>query len=249
MTPDILWEIAFVAIALAMGGILKGATGAGAPILAIPVLALLFDVRFAIVVMMVPNLLTNIWQTWKFRSHLPGRSFIAPLLIGGIFGVLVGTFTLASLSSDTLTLFVAFAVIGYITLRLARPDWTLSMDVATKIALPVGIAAGFLQGASGLSAPVSITFLNAMRLARPVFIATISLFFAIFTLFQFSALAFSGLIHLNELAISAFALMPITLAMPVGARLAKTLNPKVFDTLILGLLGLIALRLLFNSFL
>ena len=244
MTFEIFWETALVALALMLGGVLKGATGAGAPILAVPILVLLFDVRFAIVVMLVPNLLTNAMQAWRYRAELPPKDFVLPLILAGLVGVGLGTLTLASLASDTLSLFVAFAVIGYIALRLARPDWHLSMPMAKRLAAPAGLAAGFLQGASGLSAPVSITFLNAMRLPRPVFIATISLFFTSFTVLQFGALSWAGLLTLRDIAISAFALAPILLGMPIGAHLAKTLKPAVFDRLILGLLAVIALRLL-----
>ena len=58
--------------ALALGGTLKGATGMGAPLIAIPVMTALFDVRLAVVVMLLPSLYTNLWQLWIFRAHHPG---------------------------------------------------------------------------------------------------------------------------------------------------------------------------------
>jgi len=244
MTTEILWEIALVALALAGGGILKGATGAGAPILAVPVLVLLFDVQFAITVMLVPNVLTNSWQGWRFRAHLPEPGFVLPLIGGGLFGIALGTATLAALSSDTLSILVAVSVFAYIALRLARPDWVLPMPLARRLALPVGVLAGFLQGASGLSAPASITFLNAMRMERPRFIATISAFFAAFTAVQILSLWLAGLLEAEGLVYSAFALIPITAAMPLGARLARAVSPETFDRLILFLLALVAVRLL-----
>ena len=47
-----------ILIAFALGGILKGATGAGAPIVTIPVIAAFYDVRVAVIIMVIPNLLT-----------------------------------------------------------------------------------------------------------------------------------------------------------------------------------------------
>lgn len=55
MIFDNLPTVAAVAFCLLLGGILKGATGAGAPLLAVPAIALLFDVPFAIVVMVIPD--------------------------------------------------------------------------------------------------------------------------------------------------------------------------------------------------
>lgn len=248
MEMELVWQVLLVTVCLGMGGILKGATGAGAPILAIPALVLLFDVHFAIVVMVLPNIMTNCWQAWKFRTHLPSLKFVVPLLIGGLVGVVIGTYALASLASETLLMLVAFSVLAYIALRLIKPDWQIEMGLARKLALVAGIASGFLQGASGLSAPASITFLNAMRLPRPVFIATISVFFASFTVVQFFALWQGGLLTSRGMMFGIFALIPISLAMPLGARLAKRVKPETFDRLILGLLALIAVRLLFAAF-
>lgn len=244
MSGELFAEVLLVTICLGMGGILKGATGAGAPILAVPALVLLFDMHFAILVMLIPNIVTNIFQVWKFRSSLPEVSFVAPLMLGGSIGILIGTYTLATLSSDVLSLFLAIAVFGYIAIRLGKPEWKIQMGAAKVLALPAGIGAGFLQGASGLSAPISITFLNAMRLPRPVFIVTISLLFTIFTVVQLLALWQGGLLRQDGMFFSMFAVIPISLAMPLGAHLAKKVKPQTFDRVILGLLALIAIRLL-----
>ena len=45
-----------------LAGVLKGATGAGAPIITIPVISAFYDVRLAVVLMVVPNFLSNIQQ-------------------------------------------------------------------------------------------------------------------------------------------------------------------------------------------
>ena len=56
-----------IAIAFAMGGILKGATGAGAPIIAIPVLALLYNVQFAVAVFIIPSVAD--YRAFFFAHH------------------------------------------------------------------------------------------------------------------------------------------------------------------------------------
>lgn len=243
----LLFEIAVVALCLTAGGILKGATGAGAPILAVPALAALFDVRFAVVVMLMPNLLTNVWQAWRFRAHLPERSFILPLVTGGACGILLGTFALKAFASDQLSLLVAAAVLGYVGLRLARPHWVLAMPMAKLLAFPAGIMAGILQGAAGLSAPVSITFLNAMQLGRERFIVSISSLFATFTAVQVTAIHWNGLIRPGEIWYSLFALLPVSLAMPVGAWVAKRVDARSLDRLILVILLLLALKLGYDA--
>lgn len=240
-------ELLLVALCLALGGMLKGATGAGAPVLAVPALAAIFDVQTAVVLLLIPNLMTNVWQLWNYRKELPERGFVVPFIGAGLIGVAAGTWMLTELPSETLSVFVAIVVVLYIAFRMARPDWHLGTKAGRQLAFPAGIASGILQGASGISAPVSITFLNAMKLGRSGFIATISLLFLAFVMVQIPVLGVSGLLTVKLGLFSLLAVIPIFAAMPLGAILARRLSPEVFDRLILAFLGVLAVKLLFDA--
>ncbi len=239
-------EIVIAAVCLAAGGILKGATGAGAPVLAVPALAMMFDVRFAVMTMLVPNLLTNIWQAWHYRSHSLPKPFVWGFAVAGATGVIAGTVILASFSPRALLLVVAVAVLLYIVTRLARPDLLLSRALAARLAIPAGLAAGVLQGSGGLSAPISLTFLNAIGLTRVQFISTVSVFFAVMTAAQIPAMGTLGLLTWQGLVLSFAAMFPILAFMPVGAALARRLSRQTFDRVILGLLSALAVKLLID---
>lgn len=237
------------ATALALGGVLKGATGAGAPILAVPLLAMLYDVRLAVALLTLPNLVSNVWQGWNYRHHVPSRALVFGFAAGGAAGAGVGTMMLVSLPSDLLMLGVAAAVLLYVGFRLARPDWALAMRVAVRLAVPAGFAGGVLQGAAGLSAPVSITFMNAIRMERGAFISAISVFFAMMSAIQIPLLSAWGVLTPMRAVLSAGAIVPLLIAMPLGAALARRMSRTVFDQIILGLLTLIALRIGIGAFL
>lgn len=241
---DIQTQITVVFTAFALGAVLKGATGVGTGVIAVPALAIMFDVRFAIVVMLVPNLLTNLWQLWHFRRERLPPPFAVHFAIAGAVGAIGGTYILTALPSRMLLLFVMFGIFIYLALRLARPGTLLSMSRANQFSVPAGIAAGVLQGTSGLSTPVSVGFLNAMGLARAHFIFTISLFFTAVACAQLSALAYSGILSAYGLAMSVFAMLPVLIFMPVGSFLARRFSQRTFDRAILSLLSLLALRLI-----
>ena len=233
--------------ALLLGGTIKGATGAGAPVVAVPVMATFFDVRLAVVIMVVPNILSNIGQLRKYRAHRLEGGFDIRFALAGALGALAGTVALAFLPARLLTIAIATAVLLYVTLRIVRPGFALSRRAAWRWVWPAGTIAGMLQGAAGLSAPVSISFLNAMRLARPAFIVTISAFFVTMSIAQLVAQSIAGLMTPVLLAISFLALVPILIAMPLGARAARHISPASFDRLILIMLSLLALRLLYTA--
>ena len=240
--------IAIVVIGFLLGGILKGAIGVGAPLFAVPVLAAYVDVRFAVVIFAIPNLIPNIWQSWAYRKTTLPAAFNLRFVLAGMAGAGLGTWGLANLHVDWLQLLLAGAVIAYITLRLAHPHWTLIYPRALVFAPVVGLIAGGMQTAAGLSAPVSITFMNAMQLRRETFLPTASIFFAGLGLVQLPMLVAYGLLDGPKAMLGTAALVPQFLGMPIGAWLGKRLSAKIFDRLILGLLGVLALRLIFTTF-
>lgn len=231
-----IWAI----IALAIGGIVKGAMGAGVPVIAIPVLTMTHDVHFAVAVLLGPNLVANMWQVWAYRHNLLPRGFLIPFAAGGAAGVAFGTYGLTRVPQDALSLIVAAAVLTYVTIRLLKPSFSLPYALGRRMALPMGMLAGVLQGATGMSAPISLTFLNALRLDRPVFIGTIAVFFTALTIVQIPALAVTGILTPERAWISLVALATVLGFMPIGTFLARHLSRSFFDFITLGLLVVLA---------
>lgn len=241
------WALGAIFAALFLGGVLKGATGAGAPVIAVPVMAAVFDIRLAVILMATPNILTNFWQIWQYRGQGVGRSFTMALALSGAAGAAAGTVILAELPLEALQVITAALVVAYIVLRLIRSDFYLPRVLAGRIAVPVGFAAGILQGAAGLSAPISISFLNAMRLPRETFIATVAVFFAAMSSVQLVMLTGYQLMTWHLLGLGVLAVVPLMAGMPIGKAAAASIGPKGFDRIILLFLSLLALRLIWTA--
>lgn len=236
-----------VAIAFALGGILKGATGAGAPIVAVPLLAILYDVKFAVAVFVIPSLVSNIWQLWEFREkHLTAR-FSLSFAGAGAAGAVLGSFMLAALPSRSLMVLVAIGVFAYISSRFLWRNWKLGISAAKRIAFPVGFCAGVLQGSTGVSAPLSITFLNSMRLERMQFVATISSFFMATSVVQVVMLSNLQILGDREVYYGCLALVPLIVFMPVGSMLIRYVSRVVFDRVIMAMLFVLAVKLMYDA--
>ena len=244
MVFDTITIIAIL-VAFALGGILKGATGAGAPIVTIPVIAAFYDVRIAVIIMVIPNLLTNIGQLYQFRKTILPPFFTVSFALGGGIGAFIGTILLANLSIKILTLSVAFIVIIYILLKLIVPSWKLIYEKATKLVFIMGTAGGVLQGTAGLSAPISITFLNAMKLERNQFIPTISVYFGVMSIFQMPTLYYYDFLNFEIIAASLISTVVLLSFMPLGSWVAKSVSKENFDKITLILLAFIALRIIY----
>ena len=247
MFSDPLIIIAIL-VAFSLGGILKGATGAGAPIITIPVIAAFYDVRIAVIIMVIPNLLTNIGQLYQFRKTILPKFFTLSFALGGGVGAFLGTILLVNLSIKILTLSVAFIVIVYIFLKIMVPSWKLTYKKAKKLVFLMGSFGGILQGTAGLSAPISITFLNSMKLERNQFIPTISVYFGVMSIFQMPTLYYYNFLNLEIILISCISTLVLLLFMPLGSWIAKSVSKESFDKITLILLGFIAFRIIYLNF-
>lgn len=235
-----------VCLGLFLGGILKGATGAGMPVLAVPIIAAILDVRLAVITLVLPNFLVNAVQIWKYFRHNAEPAFALKFAFAGMIGAGIGTWFLARLPTEQLTIAIVVIIVAYILLRVAKPTLKLPLDVAQSLAWPAGIGGGILQGTVGLSAPIAVTFANAVRLDRPVFIFTVSVFFAAMCLAQIPMLLAYDLMSWKVAMISAMSLPPLFLGVAVGERMGGILDAQTFDRLILGLLALLALVQLYG---
>ena len=233
-----------VGLAFAMGGILKGATGVGAPLIAVPVMTSFVDLRFAVAVFVVPNLVTNLIQSIVYRRALNNRLFLLILCLSAGLGAFAGSLMLYQASVGVLEMVMAGLILFYVGFRLCKPNWQLSMLMAHKLNMPMGFLAGFLQGAFGISAPATLTFLNAIKFERTEFIIIVSVFFMTMSLIQLPTLFYLGLFQAEHLIFGLLAVIPLMGFMPVGAFLLRQATPDLFDKVILLILVGVAVRLL-----
>jgi len=237
--------LAIMVLALAAGAVVKGATGMGLPLVALPVLTAAFGLQHAVGLMTVPLIFTNAWQVWRFRAkgRDPRMGFMPLFLLGGAAGIVVGTWALTSLPERLLVLSLGIILIAYVALRLAAPHLAVGPALARRAGPPAGLGAGILQGATGISAPIGVTFIHAMALERDAHVFAVSAMFLLFALVQLPALAAAGVMQTQWLLEGLLALIPILIFMPAGQALAGRLSRRAFDRMILIFLGLIGVKM------
>jgi len=240
-----LSTLALIFVAVGAGAISKGATGMGMPLIAAPILTVLFGLQHAIVVLAVPILVSNFWQVWRFRAARGERrlAFLVPMLVACAIGVVGGTWFLTVVPERGLKLTLGLLLLGYLGLRFINPHFTVGPEAARRWAVPAGLGAGLLHGATGISAPIAVTFVHAMRLPREVLVFGLSTLFLGLALTQAPALWVAGILRPDWLLQGVFALVPTFVFMPVGQWLAAKLSAEAFDRAMLLFLGAIGLKM------
>lgn len=215
------------------------------PLIAVPFIAATMGLQHAIAVLLVPILVSNAGQLWRFR-HARGDArfgFLLPMTIACGFGVVGGTWFLTSVPERGLALTLGLLLLGYLVLRLTNPHFAVGPQAAVRWATPAGLGAGLLHGATGISAPIGVTFIHAMRFARDQHVYAVSAMFMVLALVQAPSLWIAGVLRPEWVLQGVFALVPTFLFMPVGQWLASKLSPEAFDRMILIFLGVIGLKM------
>src|SRR5690606_17638979 len=144
--PFPLWMLIAVAATFALAGGVKGVIGMGLPTVAIGLLSSMMPPAQAAAILVLPSLVTNVWQM------LAGPHFVALLrrlwpmmlgIVGGAWagaGVITGGNSRLALTALGVVLIV-YALIGLANVRLAvKPAWE------KYLGLPVGLATGLVTG-------------------------------------------------------------------------------------------------------
>lgn len=234
-----------MALALAAGAVVKGATGAGLPLIALPVLTTFFGLQHAVGLMVIPLIVTNAWQVWRFRSQARSErmAFLPMFLVAGVLGIALGVWLLATLPERLLVLTLGIILIAYVLLRLFKPHFSLSIGAAKRFGPLAGAGGGILQGATGISAPIGVTFIHSMSMERDAHVFAVSAMFLVYAVTQLPSMWLAGLMRGEWLLQGVFALLPILIFMPLGQAIAGKLSRRAFDRLILTFLGLVGLKM------
>lgn len=234
--------------AVVFGALVKAVTGLGVPPIAIPAFAAFIGIRNAVVAMAIPVLVTNLQLAWRYRRFRVEVPNLPVMVVAALIGSVAGAWVLDLLPERVLAGAVGVIVLGYLVLMARRPSAALPVPVARRLALPVAAVTGALQGATGLSAQVIVTYLHAMRLSRGAFVFAVALMLQVSGTGQFVGVLGLGLLTPTILQLSIATTVLVVAILAVVTPLAERLPTRVFEVGVrLVLLGS-SLRLLYDAF-
>ena len=245
MTSDFL--VVFGAITVAY--FIKGVTGVGGPLLAIPVVASVTGIEHAVVVLSFANLISNGWLLWEHRAGAAGTGFIMiPFLTAGTVATVAGTWLLTEIDDRFLSVLVAIVIVGYIISYVNDPELELDRRRARRWAAPIGLVGGALVGATGVGGPLIATYLHSIRFSRSAFIIALSLTFQVLGAIQIVALLWLGAFTPERTVEALWMILPVVAMTPLGIVIGRRLSQRWLEVLVLALLASAAVRLVVTAF-
>jgi uncharacterized protein len=240
-------ELAIVVVAVVIGAIAKAVTGMGLPLIAIPIASLFIDVNDAIVVIAFPNLLANAVLAGRERRSWSGTRDLPTLALAGVVGAVAGTLLLVSAPEEPLVVAIIVAIVGYVMLFFAHPEFRVGPLRSRRLAPAVGGVAGLFQGAVGISGPIVGSWIHSYRLDRGAHILSVTSLFFITGLTQLVVLVGTGALS-GRVTATLLACIPVLASIPIGTRLRNSVTVRGFDLAIVGMLAVSALALSLQTF-
>jgi len=236
-----------VAASLLFAAYVKGTTGLGFPLIATPMVTLLLDIRTAITILIIPNVVMDIAQI--FRGSFPTailRRF-AWLLSLTVVGVFLGTKVLVMLPVWALNLSLGIMVLAFVASNLFRFDLQIPPQTEGILSPMVGIVSGFLNGMTNAAGPALAIYLYGLRLPKAEFVRSIATIFMVTKLSQLIAVSTWNLFTPSTLRLSFEVTLFILLGFYAGLKTQDRVNQQTFNRGLLALLSVIGVALIVRS--
>lgn len=210
-----------------LAGMVKGVVGLGLPTIAVGLLGLVMLPMQAAALLIIPSMVTNIWQLCDGRSPLPMLRRLGPLLVGIVLGTLAISLLGAQLPNATRWL--GLALIVYALLGLASVRFTVRASGESWLGPIIGAITGAITAVTGVFVIPAVPYLQAIGLEKDDLVQALGISFSVSTLALALSLGHSGeLLQPAVLGMSALALLPALIGMAGGQWLRRRISPERF---------------------
>ena len=242
------FALSVIFIGLGLGAIVKSFAGAGLPLVAVPFMSIFLGVEHAVVVIQIPNIISNLWLIYANRSKIKETPLHLELVIPSAVAVFIGVWFLSFADRELTGVLLAGFLGIFLILIWLKPEFKLS-GLTNKIVTPaVSILGGFIQGSAGASQPIYSPLLYSLRLSRESFLLYNGLLFGFFNTIQVFGMLIFGMFTSEHLRQGLLALIPLFIFQYAGMKVSGRISRSSSNRLVLIILIAIEMKLIWDVF-
>ncbi len=227
-----------------LAGLVKGASGMGLPTVAMGLLGAWLTPLTAAGLLIVPSLLTNVWQMMAGPSLLLLlRRFWLMLAVMSLV-TLVSLSLMVSLETSLVSAALGTALLAYSLHGLLGRHLSLPLRWEGRLSPIVGGLTGLITGVTGLFVVPTVAYLDALRLEKDELVQALGLSFTASTVALGAGLAWQGSLQATDMLMSTIAAGPAIAGMAVGQRIRGQISALWFRRCFLIGMGGLAVELL-----
>lgn len=233
-----------VTLVFLLAGVVKGVVGLGLPTIAMALLALLMAPAQAAALLIVPSLVTNLWQLRPLATLAPLLRRLAPMQLGVCAGTWLGAWALGAPAGDWATAGLGLALMAYAAWGLAGAQLSIGPAAQRWLGPVIGAATGLVTAATGVFVIPAVPYLQALGLQRDALVQAMGISFTVSTLALAGGLYANGQFSSAVLGGSALLLLPALAGMAAGQHLRRSLSAQRFRQVFLVSLMLLGIHML-----
>lgn len=234
-----------IALIFLAAGFMQGMSGFGSALVAMPLLAMLVDVKVAVPLCVLNGLLITSFLTFQLKAHINWKK-IAPLMVGCVPGIYVGVTILKKADDYFIRLALGILIIAYALycllfserLKIIKPGWSYI----------AGFLTGAIGGAFSAGGPPTIIYTTLRGWSKDLIKATLSGFFLLTGFFIASAHAYTGLTTRTVLYYYAISAAPVLVGVYAGSLCYDKFDRKTYLKVIYVLLIAMGCLLIGSAF-
>ncbi len=227
-------ELAYAAAVLFAAYFVRGITGFGSALIAVPLLALVLPVPFVVPIIVLLDYVGSVSHSIRHFHHICWSDLL-PLLPFTMIGILSALFLLQELDPGLLSKALGGFVILYAVYSLLPLP---PLHGSRFWAAPLGTLAGLIGTLFGTGGPFTVIYLGLRDLGKTAFRGTVAAIFVMDGGMRLTGFTVTGLYSADNLLIAALGVPLLAAGMYAGGRVHTTLSRQAFVRLVaLILLG------------
>jgi uncharacterized membrane protein YfcA len=220
--------IAIVGGAFTLAGFVKGVIGLGLPTVSIGLLGLVMAPVEAVALLVVPSLVTNIWQLAIGPNFRPLLNRQWTMLVAICAGIGVGSYFFGTVQIPGAKRWLGLSLLAYAAVGLLPMRLHVRQRHEPVLSPIVGAATGLLASMTGVFVVPNVPYLQALGLDRDDLIQALGLSFTVSTVALGIGLAANGALPVATLGASFLTIAPALAGMALGQAVRGRISPPVF---------------------
>ena len=238
---------ASIAAVFVLAGMVKGVVGLGLPTIAMGLLALFMPSAQAAALLIVPSLVTNVWQIRPWLASVPLWRALGPMQAGVVVGTLGMAAGMGAPAGTWPRIGLGVALLAYAAWGLSGAKFTISAGHRVWAGPAIGVLTGMTTAATGVFVIPAVPYLQALDLKRDALIQALGISFTVSTIALAIGLNMNGEYAVADAGASLLMLLPALIGMAIGQGIRGRLSQTLFKRCFFASLSLLGLHMVLRE--
>jgi hypothetical protein len=217
-----------IAATFLLAGFVKGVIGLGLPTVSMGLLAVTMPPAHALAIVIVPAVVTNIWQTFVGRYLRDIIARLWPLMVGTVVGIWLNAGMLTGPYARYGGIVLGILLVIYAIIGLSKFSFHVARRNEKWVGGVVGVLTGAVSAATGVQVIPSMPFMQAIGMEKDELVQALGVFFTVATVALAFNLTSAGLVSAATALPGAIAMAAAFAGMFIGQAVRSRMQPEAF---------------------